>query len=357
MAQAAQQNSPVTDQQRKALASVTPPKTKKDQRTSTQNHLMFSEVRDNIVIMRDGSLRMVILASALNFDLKSAREQAAIEYSFQGFLNGLHFPVQIIVRSRKIDLDNYLAKLEQRQAEQENPLLAGLMEDYIFNIRGLLEDVNIMSKSFYVVVPYFIQAVTKDNIASKISNLLKASEDVVQSDADYETHKRDLLQRTNLVAQGLAQIGVRAAVLSTQELIELYYGSYNIDEAQNQPLGDVEDIYAPVVGRSGPAPAPHGPEQRAAEPEDMYAAARRTNPEMHAATVPASVAQATPQPAAAQTPASVASQAPAQAVPAQATPTTPSAATIMPGQPVVAQPGQATSISQPTPTPPQGGQQ
>lgn len=344
MAQAAQPNSPVTDQQRKALASVTPPKTKKDQRTSTQNHLMFSEVRDNIVVMRDGSLRMVILASALNFDLKSAREQAAIEYSFQGFLNGLHFPVQIIVRSRKIDLDNYLTKLEQRQAEQENALLAGLMEDYIFNIRGLLEDVNIMSKSFYVVVPYFIQAVTKDNIASKISNLLKASEDVVQSDADYETHKRDLLQRTNLVAQGLAQIGVRAAVLSTQELIELYYGSYNIDEAQNQPLGDVEDIYAPVVGRSGPAAAPHGPEQRAAEPEDMFAAARRANPEMHAATVPVAAPQGAPAPAA--TPASV-----------QATPAQPSTPAVVPGQPVVAQPGQATSISQPTPTPPQGGQQ
>ncbi len=355
MAQAAQPNSQVTDQQRKALASVTPPKTKKDQRTSTQNHLMFSEVRDNIVVMRDSSLRMVILASALNFDLKSAREQAAIEYSFQGFLNGLHFPVQIIVRSRKIDLDNYLSKLEQRQAEQENALLAGLMEDYIFNIRGLLEDVNIMSKSFYVIVPYFVQAVTKDNIASKIGSLLKASEDVVQSDADYETHKRDLLQRTNLVAQGLAQIGVRAAVLSTQELIELYYGSYNIDEAQNQPLGDAEDMYAPVVGRSGPAPAPHGPEQHAAEPDDMFAAARHTNPEMHTATIPVG----TPMPVAPQQPvaqpaSAPIAQAPAQptAAPVAQTPAQPTPQSIAPGQQVVAQPGQATQISQPPP----GGQ-
>ena len=351
MAQVAQPNSHVSDQQRKALASVTPPKAKKDQRTSTQNHLMFSEVRDNIVVMRDSSLRMVILASALNFDLKSAREQAAIEYSFQGFLNGLHFPVQIIVRSRKIDLDNYLNKLEQRQAEQENALLAGLMEDYIFNIRGLLEDVNIMSKSFYVVVPYFVQAVTKDNIASKIGNLLKASEDVVQSDADYEAHKRDLLQRTNLVAQGLAQIGVRAAVLSTQELIELYYGSYNIDESQNQPLGDVEDIYAPVVGRSGPAPAPHGPEQRAAEPDDMFAAARHTNPEMHAATVPVGApAQAVAPQTAAQPATAPAAQAPTQPI-AQ-----PAPQPIAPGQPVVAQPGQATQVSQPTTPSPTGGQ-
>ncbi len=340
MANVAQPNPHITDQQRQALASVTPPKSKKDQRASTQNHLMFSEVRDNIVVMRDGSLRMVILASALNFDLKSAREQAAIEYSFQGFLNGLHFPVQIIVRSRKIDLDNYLTKLEQRQAEQENALLAGLMEDYIFNIRGLLEDVNIMSKSFYVIVPYFVQAVSKDNIASKISSLLKASEDVVQSSADYETHKRDLLQRTNLVAQGLAQIGVRAAVLSTQELIELYYGSYNIDEAQNQPLGDVEGISTPVVGRSGPAPAPHGPEPRAADPDDMFAAARHAHPEMHAVPTPAPVAApvpaATPTPQAAPVPQATTAQpsSVAQAAPQQAP------------QSVVAQPGQATQISQ-----------
>ncbi len=345
MAQAAQPNHQITDQQRKALASVTPPKTTKDQRTSTQNHLMFSEVRDNIVVMRDGSLRMVILASALNFDLKSAREQGAIEYSYQGFLNGLHFPVQIIVRSRKIDLDNYLNRLEQRQAEQENALLAGLMEDYIYNIRGLLEDVNIMSKSFYVVVPYFVQAVSKDNIASKLSSLFKASEDVVQSDADYEAHKRDLLQRTNLVAQGLAQIGVRAAVLSTQELIELYYGSYNIDESQNQPLGDVEGINTPVVGRSGPAPAPSVPEQRAADPDDIFAAARHSTPEMHAvapsAQQPAPQAQvsATPQPAVV----------PPNATTPQATPAVNSN---------IAQPGQATQISQPPQTPQTpGGQQ
>ena len=170
-----------------------------------------------------------------------------------------------------------------------------------------------MSKSFYVIVPYFVQAVSKDNIASKISSLLKASEDVVQSSADYETHKRDLLQRTNLVAQGLAQIGVRAAVLSTQELIELYSGSYNIDEAQNQPLGDVEGISTPVVGRSGPAPMPHGPEQRAA---------------------------ATPPPAGAPTPQS----APA-GVAGSAAVNQPTAQ--QPAQTIVAQPGQATQISQP----------
>src|SRR3990167_224426 len=100
--------------------------------------------------MRDGSLRMVIMCSPVNFDLKSPQEQDSIEFAYQGFLNSLHFPVQIVVRSRKIDLDGYIAKLEQAEAEQENQLLAGLMEDYIYNIKALLDEVNIMKKEFYV---------------------------------------------------------------------------------------------------------------------------------------------------------------------------------------------------------------
>jgi hypothetical protein len=350
MAQPTQPNAQITDQQRQALASITPPKNTKDQRTSTQNHLMFSEIRDNIVIMRDGSLRMVIMASAVNFDLKSSREQDAIEYAYQGFLNGLHFPVQIIVRSRKIDLDNYLGRLEGLQAEQSNQLLAGLMEDYIFNIRGLLEDVNIMAKSFYVVIPYYIQAVSKDNIVSKITGLLKQSEDVVESSEDFEKHKRDLIQRTNIVAQGLAQIGVRAAVLTTQELVELYYGSYNIDEAQSQPLVGVDELNAPVVGREGAPLQPHGPAQKVAEPEDMFAAARRASPMPTPQQAQHAVAAVAPQAAPAAAPV-------IQAQPAAPAPATTPASTQPQQQ---AQPGQAVQIARPNATPqqpPQGGQQ
>lgn len=352
---APQPNTQLTDQQRKALASITPPKKDKDQRISTQNHLMFSEVRDNIVIMRDGSLRMVILASSLNFDLKSAREQGAIEYSYQNFLNGLHFPIQVIVRSRKIDLDNYLAKLETRQAEQENSLLAGLMEDYIYNIRGLLEDVNIMSKSFYVVVPYYVQTVSKDNILSKIGGLLKPSEDVIQSDTEFGEHKRDLIQRTNIVAQGLAQIGVRAAVLGTQELIELFYGSYNIDESQNQPLADVRELGAPVVGRGGAPAHPATPVQRPADPDDLFSSAQR-QPQAPQPTVPAAPV-ATP---AAQPVAPVAAQpAPAPQVVQAPQPTqapAPTSASTPAPQPVSQQmqPGQA--VQMPPTNPQQGGQ-
>ncbi len=266
-----------TPQQVEYEKSITPPKEVKDQRTSTQNHLMFTEIKDGIVVMRDGSLRMVVLASALNFDLKSPQEQDAIEFAYQGFLNGLHFPIQIIIRSRKLELDGYLENLEVLQANQENPLLAGLMEDYIYNIRGLLEQVNIMNKEFYIVVPYYLDIASKkkDNAGFKLANLFKTNTDTMQTTEMFEQRKRDLIQRTNLVAQGLAQLGIRAAVLSTQEITELFYTAYNQEEATNQNLVDIEQMTTPVVERGDADPEPYvGPEQQEQEPADLYSAAQ-----------------------------------------------------------------------------------
>lgn len=238
--------------------SITQPKDQKDPRAATQNHLMFNEIKDGIVVMRDGSLRMVILASALNFDLKSPQEQDSIEYAYQGFLNGLHFPIQIVVRSRRLELDPYLDKLEVIQAGEENPLIAGLMEDYIFNVRGLLDQVNIMNKEFYVIVPYYIEAISKsrDNAGFKFASLFKGNTDETQTSEMFDQRKRDLIQRTNIVAQGLAQLGIRAAVLSTQEVIELYYTSYNQSEAISQNLTDIDQMTTPVVERGNADPLP-----------------------------------------------------------------------------------------------------
>lgn len=272
--QTANQPAPNDNQVQKTAQAET--QKQKDLRQSTQNHLMISEIRDGLVIMRDGGLRMVIMASAVNFDLKSSSEQDAIESSYQGFLNGLHFPIQILVRSRRMNLDNYLNDLERLQSEQENKLLAGLMEDYIFNIRGLVQDINIMDKEFFVVVPYYTLLSSKEGLNSKIQKAMTASKEVTQSAETYDAHKRELIQRTNMVAQGLAQMGVRAAVLNTQELIELFYSVYNEDESQNQSLVEVDDLMTPVVERGGPPPIPAGPPPpQPIEPDDMYSAAQK----------------------------------------------------------------------------------
>ncbi len=255
--------------------STTPPKGKQNKQTSTQAHLQFSEIKDGIVVMRDGSLRMIILCSPTNFDLKSPAEKDAIEFAYQGFLNGLHFPIQIVIQSRKIGLDSYLLKLENIQSNQSNALLASLMEDYIYNIRGLLDDVNIMEKRFYVVVPYYTNAISKQNILTKLKGTTNEDAESTQTTTEYEQKKRDLMQRTSLVAQGLAQIGVRAAILNTQEVIELFYNSYNISESQTQSLIGIDAVSTPVVTREGGNPTLHPPQTKEPEPDDLYAAANR----------------------------------------------------------------------------------
>ncbi len=239
------------------MASKTTKQTK-----STQDSLLISEIKDGIVVLRDGSLRAVVLARAINYDLMSQQEQGGIELAYQGFLNSLHFPIQIAIKSHKIDLDNYLEKLETLRASQDNALLGALMDDYVANIRGLLEDVNIMDKKFYVVLPLFPPVVSRAGAASRIKGIFSSGPEVVTiGAAEFEQHKTELTQRVQLVASGLTQMGVWAIPLNTQELVELYYESYNPDVAANQKLIDASDMQtAAVVAkgevRNAPAPAP-----------------------------------------------------------------------------------------------------
>lgn len=210
--------------------------------------------------MRDGSLRGVILGSAINFDLMSRQEQDSIEFAFQGFLNSLHFPLQIVVRSQKIDLDLYLEKLQALRAEQPNELLGFLMDDYLANIRGLVEEVNIMDKQFYVVVPYFppLNTVKSGNLATNLKRALSPRPVISVSEEEFAQFKTELGQRVALVASGMAQMGIRAASLNTQELIDLYYSVYNPDTAQSQKLIDNGQLQTAVVTK-GEGNAPHNP--------------------------------------------------------------------------------------------------
>ncbi len=224
---------------------------------STQSSLLISEIKDGVVVMRDGSLRAVVLVSAINFDLMSQQEQNAAEYSYQGFLNSLHFDIQIVIKSQKIDLDSYLDTLHQKMEDQTNPLLANLMQDYISNIKGLLDEVNIMDKQFFVVVPHFpVAAVSKDNIVSGLAKIFKPQGVITVNSADFEASKTELSQRVQLVASGLTQMGLRAIPLNTQELIDLYYTSYNPDVAANQKLIDASQLQTPVVTKGDGSATP-----------------------------------------------------------------------------------------------------
>ncbi len=226
----------------------------------TQDSLLISEIKDGVVIMRDGSLRAVILGSAINFDLMSPQEQDSVEFAYQGFLNSLHFPIQICIRSRRIELDSYMEKLNTRRSEQANQLLGILMDDYIANIKALVDEVHIMEKQFYVVVPFFPagQPERSKNVLTGIQAVLKPTPAISVKEEDFRKYKDELAQRVSLVSSGMLQMGIRAIALGTQELIDLYYGWYNPEVAVNEKLVDTRQIMTPVVTK-GEGSAPRGP--------------------------------------------------------------------------------------------------
>lgn len=241
------------------------PAPKKGSPNSTQNTLSIAEIRDGIVIMNDGSFRSVIMVKSINFDLMSAQEQEAVEYSYQGFLNSLYFPVQIFLRSQKVDLQPYIEKLDKIRTEHDNMLLALLMEDYINYISQLSQQTNIMDKKFYVVVPYFPVADVKQALnqsktfLSGLADMFNSKEQhVTINEGDLEAAKTELRNRVQAVLSGLLQCGIQGLPLDTQELIELYYDTYNPDTATRQQLKNFNDLTADLITKGqGAAPQAH----------------------------------------------------------------------------------------------------
>lgn len=233
---------------------------------STQNTLQIAEIRDGIVIMNDGSFRSVVMVKSINFDLMSPQEQEAVESSYQGFLNSLYFPIQIFLRSQKIDLREYITKMDKIRTEHDNMLLALLMEDYIVYMDNLSQETNIMDKRFYVVIPFFPIVDTTKEAVKQSKNFLegfgglfsKKEQHVTINEQDLEAAKDELRNRVQAVLAGLQQAGIQGLALDTQELIELYYDTYNPDTATRQQLKGFDDLTVDVVTKGdGNAAQPH----------------------------------------------------------------------------------------------------
>lgn len=258
--QASQQSDPTFQ---KNQGSKSPPKSGVNP-NSTQNNLHIAEIRDGIVIMNDGSFRSVVMLKSINFDLMSPPEREAIEYSYQSFLNSLYFPIQIFIRSERVDMRPYIEKLDKIRSEHDNMLLAILMNDYIDYIDQLASETNIMDKHFYVVIP-FLPNETKQRSFTSSKNILdgvfgllnKTSTHLIINEAKLEEAKTELRNRVQAVLGGLGECGVQGLPLDTQELIELYYGAYNPDTATRQQLRNFSDLTAPVITKGeGQAPQP-----------------------------------------------------------------------------------------------------
>lgn len=195
-----------------------------------QDFLPIRSIRDGVVILEDNTHCMVLLTSAVNFALKSSDEQEAIIYQFQQFLNGLDFPTQIYIQSRRLDIRPYLDTLEERMHNEINDLLKIQIREYIQFVRSFTESTNIMTKSFFVVVPYTPGVLQAARIGGSLSDKLGLSKSTTSDGKElerFEEYRTQLEQRAGVVSQGLVRFEVRSVLLGTEELIELFYKLYN----------------------------------------------------------------------------------------------------------------------------------
>ncbi len=199
---------------------------------SAQQFLAIETVREDTAILKDGGLRVILMCSSLNFALKSSDEQDAIIFQYQNFLNSLDFPLQFVVHSRRLNVAPYLESLQTRQKEEDNELLKIQVTEYMEFIKTFVEMTNIMSKTFYAVVPFTPPMLEQKGILGGLTSALGlAKKETAGGTGDsFEEHKNQLWQRVDTVVAGLQRVGVRSAPLNTEELIELFYGLYNPTE-------------------------------------------------------------------------------------------------------------------------------
>ncbi len=215
--------------------------------TSTQSTLLISELRDNVVIMKDGSFRAVVACKSINFDLMSDVEREGVEYSYQNFLNSLKFTTQILIRSQRVDIGPYLERLNNIRRNNDNMLLGVLMDDYINFIDILSQEANIMDKSFFIVIPYYTSP-DAEKVLEQTKNFFKSfskskAPEVTRIDrATYDKALSELSNRVDSVMSGLFQIGIHSVRLNTRELAELYYNFNNPDTAVREPLVDFNKL-------------------------------------------------------------------------------------------------------------------
>jgi type IV secretory pathway VirB4 component len=208
---------------------------------STQSYLDVQEIKESTIVMRDGSLRAVIAVSSTNFSLKSAEEQNALIGTYQNFLNALEFPIQILMQSRKLDINTYLDKLRGIMQQQTNELLRMQTAEYVEYIEKLIEFASIMNKTFYVVIPLGTAAIKK-GLLEKFANLLNPAKEISVKSRDFEKAREELLKRVNQVTGGLGQMGLKSISLNTEELLELIYNSYNMDTASPIKIKSIDEL-------------------------------------------------------------------------------------------------------------------
>ena len=203
--------------------------------SATQNFVPIRDIRDGVVIMKNGQMAIVLLATSINFALKSSDEQRAILRQFQAFLNTLDFSLQYYVQSRRLNIQPYLELLQSREPAQDNDLMKIQLREYMEFVRSFTSEVDIMTKNFFIVIPYTPSGLDlTDGFSGGISKILKRKQEAMSANK-FEEEKTQLDQRVSVVEQGMARLGIRTVPLGNEELVELYYHIFNPDEVNSKP--------------------------------------------------------------------------------------------------------------------------
>jgi hypothetical protein len=209
---------------------------------STVRFLDIAEVRDNTVVLRDGTLRAVVLVSSINFALKSEDEQEAIISAYVSFLNSLEHPIEVVIQSRKLNIDGYMAELVEKERNQTNALLRAQISDYRSFVKELVDLGEIMNKRFYIVVPFDPFTAKHKSFWTRLSEIISPGVAIKLREKQFQDRKAGLDLRLDRIIGGLQSMGLSAALLNTQTLIELYYSVYNPSAAETQKLADVNKL-------------------------------------------------------------------------------------------------------------------
>ena len=209
---------------------------------STQRYLKIADIKQDTVIMKDGTLRAILMVSSINFALKSEDEQEAIISAYITFLNNIDFLLQIVVQSRELNINGYLEAMRKRANEQTNELLKNQTFQYIDYVSQLVSLGKIMNKRFYVVVPYNPISDKRKGFWQSLVEAFKPVDVINLKEERFIVLKKQLENRVDNIVSGLTSMGLNAVRLDTQGLIELFYNSYNQKTAANEPLDSIEKI-------------------------------------------------------------------------------------------------------------------
>lgn len=218
--------------------------------SSTQQFIDIAGIKDGIVIMKNGGYRLIFSVSAVNFSLKSSEEQNSLIFQYQSFLNSLHFPIEIVMRSKKLDLNPYIKKLETIKNAQTNELIKLQTEDYMDFVNELINLANIMKKTFYVVVSYDPSTIKAPSIVDKLFKKEDGPASIRISDVEFNRYRDELMERANSVANGLAGMGLHCTSLNTEQVIELFYMIYNPEIADKERLENTMDLTEEFVTKT-----------------------------------------------------------------------------------------------------------